>query len=168
MGRDYERKFRTGLSSMAMSRRRGWSLEDRISDQLKIDPVTDCWEWQGCCNNIGYGFIRDGKRMRTVHRVSYELHNQTIVPDDICVYHTCSNYTCCNPQHLVTGLRKDVTQHMYNKGNQNAYGGNPLRTCIHCNATMGKNMLSRWHNNNCKHKPTSINTLHSGNAYTPI
>jgi hypothetical protein len=153
---------------MAIIRRRGWSLEDRISDQLKIDPVTDCWEWQGCTNNIGYGFIRDGKRMRTVHRTSYELHYQTVVPDDICVYHTCSNYTCCNPKHLVTGLRKDITTHMYNQGHANAYGGNPQGTCPHCNMTMVKNMLHRWHNNNCKHKPTCINTLQSGNAYTPI
>lgn len=45
---------------MAIKRRIGWIIEDRISDQITIDPVTDCWEWQGCRNNIGYGFIRDG------------------------------------------------------------------------------------------------------------
>ncbi len=153
---------------MAIKRRRGWSIEDRIQDQITIDPVTDCWEWQGCTNNIGYGFIRDGDRMRTVHRVSYELHNQCTVPSDICVYHICSNYLCCNPAHLVTGIRKDVTQHMYKQGNDKAYNGNPPGTCIHCNKTMGMNMLSRWHNNNCKHKQKSINTLHSGSAYTPL
>ena len=151
-----------------MNYRRGWSLQDKISDQIAIDPVTKCWEWQGCTNNIGYGFIRDGKRMRTVHRASYELYNETIVPDDVCVYHTCSNYLCCNPNHLVTGLRKDITNHMYKQNHGNPWGGNNPNTCLHCNKTMRNCLLIRWHNDNCKHKPTSINTLHSGNAYTPI
>ena len=153
---------------MAITRRRGWTLEDRISDQIIINPVTQCWEWQGCKNNIGYGMIRDGKKMRTVHRVSYDLHNQTVVPHDVCVYHTCSNYTCCNPAHLVVGLRQDVTHYMYKQGHNNSYGGNPVATCKYCTATMKYNLLNRWHNNNCKHKPTSINTLQIGNGETPI
>ena len=132
-----------------MKRLRNASLEERLLHYIKVSP-SDCWEWQGGTNNVGYGMIRDGKKMRTTHRTSYELFNHTSVPIDICVYHTCSNYICCNPNHLVTGLRKDVTDYMYLQGHGNAYGGNLPETCVHCNKTMGRNMIKRWHDKNCK------------------
>ena len=154
---------------MAIKRlRQTASLEERLHNRLTINKSTGCWDWLGCKNNIGYGFIRDGKKMRTVHRVSYELNNNATIPDDTCVFHLCSNYLCCNPAHLELGDRKDLTTHMFSQGHANVYGGNLPVTCTHCSKTRGRNMLRRWHNDNCKHKPRSINTLHSGNAYTPI
>lgn len=39
-----------------------------------------CWEWQGYVMPEGYGQIGDGKRVRTTHRVAYELSNGPI-PD---------------------------------------------------------------------------------------
>ena len=145
-------------------------LYKRIMARIEIDKTTDCWHFTGAKNNVGYGMVKKSKTegMCTVHKAMYEIHNYCIVPDGMVVLHTCESYDCCNPAHLVTGLRKDITTHMYNQGHANAYGGNPHGTCVYCNMTMRKSMLTRWHNDNCKHKPTSINTLQSGNAYTPI
>jgi hypothetical protein len=142
--------------------RRGWTIEDRIADQIKNIPLTDCWEWQGAKNNIGYGMIRYGKKMRTVHRLNYELYHDTQVPDDICVYHSCSNYICCNPAHLLAGTRMNLREHTTQKQHKNSWNGNPIGNCTNCNRAMAYNMLQRWHNGNCKHP--SINTLHSGNT----
>ena len=134
---------------MATTKLKGVSLQDRLHYYTKINS-NGCWEWQNSKNNSGYGFIRDGKKMRTVHRASYELHHNTIVPDDICVYHTCSNYICINPAHLVTGLRKDVTDYMILQGNDNSFGGNAIESCKHCNKSMKRNLLKRWHDDKCK------------------
>jgi len=134
---------------MTTKRLVGVSLQDRLHYYTKINS-NGCWEWQNSTNNSGYGFVRDGKKMRTVHRASYELHHDTIVPHDVCVYHTCSNYICINPAHLVVGRRQDVSDYMYQQGNDNAYGGNPIDSCKHCNRSMNRNLLKRWHNDKCK------------------
>ena len=58
-------------------------LFTRIITNYKIDPLTDCWESQLSKNKLGYGFIRDEHKMRTTHRVSYELHNNTTIPKNL-------------------------------------------------------------------------------------
>lgn len=137
---------------------RGWSLLDKLLYNIRINEQTDCWEWQGGTNNIGYGMIRDDKRMRTTHRVSYEEHNNTKIPKYMCVCHSCDNPLCVNPQHLWLGTRKDNIQDMIKKGRGKQYGMTPGRKllrvkCEHCNIDFGINMHKRWHGDKCKHKP---------------
>lgn len=137
---------------------RGQSVFERLLQNIEINETTDCWEWQGGTNNIGYGLIRDDKRMRTTHRVSYEEHNQVAIPKYMCVCHTCDNPLCVNPQHLWLGTRKDNIQDMIKKGRARQYGMTPgytypKKTCKHCGHEFSVNMLKRWHNDNCKHKP---------------
>lgn len=175
MGRDYEWRSTRGLSSMGlkMGRARGWTngipLLDRLLRNIIINDVTDCWEWQGGKNNIGYGLIRDDKKMRTTHRVSYEEHNNTIIPAGLVVMHSCDNPSCCNPQHLSLGTMKDNIQDMIQKNRHKPFGGvlatrgmsgkkQPRTTCIYCNRSIANNTYARYHGNNCK-KKQSINTL---------
>jgi hypothetical protein len=47
----------------------------------------------------------DGK-MKTTHRVSYEIYKGKI-PDNMCVLHTCENIGCVNPDHLFLGSRME-------------------------------------------------------------
>lgn len=135
-------------------------LETRLHQHYVINEKTDCWEWQGGTNNIGYGFIRDGDRMRTAHRVSYEVHNNTKIPKYMCVCHTCDNPLCVNPQHLWLGTRKQNYDDMVSKGRDKPWGGKIRRgykhvrqICQHCNGEFGRNMLYRYHADKCKHKP---------------
>jgi hypothetical protein len=130
-------------------------LLNKLLNKIVVNPVTDCWEWQAGTNNIGYGMIRDGSKMRTAHRVSYEEHNNVQIPIGKCVLHTCDNTKCVNPDHLWIGSLKDNTQDMIRKGRSNHFGNTRItkETCPHCNKTMVRNMLVRWHLDNCKYKP---------------
>ena len=143
-----------------MGRRLGDSgtLLERLLEKVIVDSVTDCWNFTGGKNNIGYGMIRDGKKMRTAHRVSYEEHNGKI-PHGMCVCHTCDNTLCCNPNHLWIGTLKDNSQDMIRKGRAKTFGGTgmkgkimPRTTCVHCNRSISNPAYARSHGNNCKHK----------------
>lgn len=137
------------------------SLLDRLLNKIKIDPTTQCWEYQGGKNNLGYGMIRDDKKMRTAHRVSYEEHNNTIIPSHLIVMHSCDNPCCVNPAHLSLGTRTDNVRDMINKGRGKMFGGNgphygmtgkkmPTSHCPHCNRDIAVNTYGRYHGNNCK------------------
>ena len=135
----------------------GYTLLERLLNKVIVNDVTDCWEWQGGKNNIGYGLIRDEKRMRTAHRVSYEEHNNTQIPKNLVTMHSCDNPCCVNPSHLSLGTRKDNTQDMLNKGRAKPFGGmgmkgkkQPRTLCPHCSKSVPNNLLTRWHGDNCK------------------
>lgn len=145
------------------------SLLDRVLNKVEIDNNTGCWEFQGGKNNLGYGMIRDDKKMRTAHRVSYEEHNNTKIPKHLIVMHSCDNPCCVNPAHLSLGTRTDNVRDMINKGRGKLFGGNgphygmtgkkmPTSHCPHCNRDISNNTYSRYHGNNCKQK-NSINRL---------
>ena len=141
---------------MATRNRKSTNLFTRLLSKYKVNESTDCWEWQCGKNNIGYGMIRDDKKMRTAHRVSYELHNNTIIPVDMCVCHTCDNPTCINPDHLWLGTRHQNMADMRQKGRGNritrAGTKSPRTVCPHCNKDVATNILVRWHGDKCKHK----------------
>jgi hypothetical protein len=101
------------------------SLLNRLLNKIKINQTTDCWEFQGGKNNIGYGMIRDGKGMRTAHRVSYEEHNNIHIPANLVVMHSCDNPCCVNPQHLSLGTRTDNMKDMLSKNRQRPFGWKP-------------------------------------------
>ena len=133
------------------------TLLERLLNKVIVNDVTDCWEYQGGKNNIGYGLIRDEKKMRTAHRVSYEEHSQTKIPSHLVVMHSCDNPCCINPAHLSLGTRKDNTKDMMDKGRGVPFGGmgmkgkkQPRTTCPHCSKLVPNNLLTRWHGDNCK------------------
>lgn len=121
-------------------------LDLRFNTKYIIDENTDCWQWQGGKNNLGYGMIREFDKMRTAHRVSYELHHGNI-PEDKIVCHTCDNRGCVNPAHLWLGTHQDNTDDMMRKGrhknNSYIYGARPKHDCPHCNLTVSHNVFGR-------------------------
>jgi hypothetical protein len=127
-------------------------IKDRLLRKIKINEVNNCWEWQGGTNNVGYGMIRADHGMRTTHRVSYEEH-KGIIPLGMCVLHNCDNPKCVNPDHLRLGTHKDNMQEMISKGRNMLFGNHNRVSCVHCGLTSTVSMVSRWHNDNCKHKP---------------
>jgi len=141
------------------------TLLERLLNKIVINQTTDCWEFQGGKNNIGYGMIRDNKKMRTTHRVSYEEHIGPI-PYGLVVMHSCDNPICCNPNHLSVGTMKDNINDMINKGRHKLWGRlsgmtgkkQPSTICPHCNRSIPNNSYARFHGDKCKLKP-SINTL---------
>jgi hypothetical protein len=130
--------------------------EERFNKKYIINDVTDCWEWTAALNNIGYGMFRwASNKMRSAHRVSYELFNGPI-PDGMAVCHKCDNPKCVNPEHLWTGTLKQNAQDMVAKGRsgRGMFGyKHKFGTCEHCGAIRPVNTLARNHNDKCKDKP---------------
>lgn len=146
-----------------MGRRKGdcGTLLDRLLEKVEININTDCWEWIAGTNNIGYGMIRDEKRMRTAHRVSYEEHYNTKIPVGLCVCHQCDNPRCVNPAHLWLGTHKQNSKDMLIKGRAKPFGGHigggmkgkimPRTVCEYCNRSISNPAYSRAHGKKCKH-----------------
>jgi hypothetical protein len=130
--------------------------EERFNKKYIINDVTDGWEWTAALNNIGYGMFRwASNKMRSAHRVSYELFNGPI-PDGMAVCHKCDNPKCVNPKHLWVGTLKQNAQDMVAKGRsgRGMFGyKHKFGTCEHCGAIRPVNTLARNHNDKCKDKP---------------
>ena len=72
--------------------------------------VTDCWIWTGATNKGGYGVVRHGGRVGSVHRLVMDA------PPGQTVRHTCDNPPCYNPHHLISGTQAENMLDMKSKG----------------------------------------------------
>ena len=90
------------------------SLLERLME--KIEPQANgCWFWRGSLTPNGYGIVSVHCKMRSMHRLMYELHRGPI-PDGLQVCHRCDVRHCCNPDHLFLGTATDNMQDASRKG----------------------------------------------------
>ena len=77
------------------------SLPTQITQKIKIDPVTQCWDWMGTIRSDGYGLVhvRELNKQQRIHRVVYELLVSKI-QTGLVIDHLCRNRKCVNPEHL--------------------------------------------------------------------
>lgn len=91
-------------------------IAERFMEKVEPDLNGGCWLWSGCLDNGGYGLVGgDGKRNVKVHRLSYEV-NVGPIPDGLFVLHKCDVRSCCNPDHLFLGTKKDNAIDAVRKG----------------------------------------------------
>jgi hypothetical protein len=86
---------------------------ERFWSKVEVKETIKCWLWKGVSDSNGYGQFRfEGKTIRAP-RVAFYLRTGEW-PDNAC--HTCDNPTCCNPDHIFSGTRKDNMMDMMAKG----------------------------------------------------
>ncbi len=87
----------------------------RLIRKIKIDPITNCWNWQGCISQTGYGKIRFDKVYLASHRLAFVAWNEVGIPVGKEICHRCDNRRCINPKHLFLGTRSDNIRDMHLK-----------------------------------------------------
>lgn len=92
-------------------------LRSRIIDSNK------CWNWTGCLNNSGYGWIRYSRKTYGVHVIVAWLCLGYNLKSNLEICHSCDNHKCYNPLHLFFGTRKDNMRDALAKGRMIDRGG---------------------------------------------
>jgi hypothetical protein len=84
--------------------------------RVRVGEPDECWPWLGCTRGkTGYGAVGSKGKVRSTHRVAYELVNGPI-PPGLLVRHRCDNRICCNPAHLELGTHKQNHTDMVERG----------------------------------------------------
>lgn len=121
------------------------NLRSKLDDRTTIDPITDCWLWQGAKNAQGYGVIRVIDYNVCVHRASaYMFHNLDITDSKELATHIpyCPNKHCWNPDHIVVGdHRKNANDILITGNYRNGSGGAGKTHCIHGHELEGYNLV---------------------------
>src|SRR5438093_6110313 len=102
------------------------NTRDNIQEVLKsrsiIDPITNCWLYQGSKNVQGYGQVTYYGKLISTHRLSaYLFLNLKLENRYEQANHKpeCLNKHCWNPDHLYVGDCKENTFDAIIAGNRN-------------------------------------------------
>lgn len=101
---------------MATRKRVAKSVHERFEEKIFPDPNSGCWLWCASTNkDTGYGQFNKIGRMKSTHRVSWELYRGEI-PAGMHVLHKCNNRVCVNPGHLYLGSNAQNVADMIKAG----------------------------------------------------
>ena len=96
----------------------------------RVTKQDGCWEWQGSCNNTGYGTVSWNGKVYTAHRIAAwisGLVNSPTAPyssrEPTHVLHKCDNRKCCNPDHFFLGAYTDNQKDAFRKQRRTSYKG---------------------------------------------
>lgn len=89
----------------------------RFWNYVDKSAANGCWIWKGSKDNLGYGRFNAGRFARRPILVHHFAWREAVgrFPKD-CLLHRCDNASCCNPDHLFEGTRKDNVDDMIAKG----------------------------------------------------
>jgi len=103
-------------------------VQERLLSLCIPEPMSGCWLWFGPCRDNGYGYMWNGSRKESSHRISYRLFRGELASGSN-VLHRCDNPACINPDHLFAGSQRQNLIDCVNKGRHRPYaakgGQNP-------------------------------------------
>lgn len=125
-----------------------------------VVTAAGCHIWGGALSGSGYGLGRDPRsgRLRTVHRIRYEMEVGQ-VPDGLELDHfACDNRACCNPAHVRPASHRENTLRgntfqSNNLAKTHCKNGHPLdgdNLVASSLATEGKRRCRVCHNARCR------------------
>lgn len=124
------------------------SLREKIEHYLEEQP-DGCWIWTRVRTPAGYGHVRWGGKMLSVHR-AYLSELGYLLPDGLVIDHLCRNRACANPNHLeIVTNRENILRgvgraarnavkthckygHEFTPGNTYVYAKTGARMCREC------------------------------------
>ncbi len=80
--------------------------QDVLENNIVRMPWSGCWLWMRACSKAGYGQVRIMNKAYYTHRLSWQMKNGEI-ENGMCILHRCDTPSCCNPDHLFVGTKKD-------------------------------------------------------------
>lgn len=83
---------------------------ERFWEKVDVRGPDECWPWTATKNNDGYGRFRLDGRLVQAHRLACEFARGEA---GVETCHTCSNPSCCNPNHLYAGTH---SSNMFDRG----------------------------------------------------
>lgn len=83
-----------------------------------------CWLWIASSHKQGYGWF--GTEL--AHRIAWSYPDY-LIPDGLCILHSCDNPKCCNPKHLFLGTQLENIQDKVNKNRQSKISGEKHHSC---------------------------------------
>jgi len=107
----------------------GRPLTKPLLGNFRIDDATECWNWIGHKNNMGYGVITYRGKQRLAHRVVAALYLGLDIENlSIKGLHRCDNPPCINRKHLFFGTQAD---NMKDAQKKRRLAGQELTHCKH-------------------------------------
>jgi len=87
---------------------------ERFWSRVQKGGPDDCWPWTGARNPTGYGTVTINGIHIYTHRLAWALSNGKTLRQ--CITLTCHHRECCNPNHLLSITRRQLTNLMYKRG----------------------------------------------------
>lgn len=109
-----------------------------------MNLLDECWEWNGLCNQDGYGQKKINGTSWQTHRLAFAwatgnwTDNGPKIPDGMLVLHRCDNPPCCNPSHLFLGTHADNVRDAVSKGR---HSETRKTHCKHGHQFSGRNLI---------------------------
>ena len=87
----------------------------KLADSVRPGMETPCLEWTAFCDWKGYGRFAPHIKMKSAHRVAWELEHGEI-EGGLFVCHRCDNPGCVRVDHLFLGTNRDNVDDSLAKG----------------------------------------------------